>query len=322
MASTHTGAAGGSIDAAGRRTLGQRLRAYMRSPSGREARLGYGFILIWIVGFLVFELSPLVAVFFYSFTSYDVFSPPKWVGVANYQRIFTHDPLFWKSLGNTAFIVAVAAPVRLTLALVIALLLNQRLRGIGVFRTAFYLPMMVPVAATAVLWTWMLDPRLGVINYMLEGVGLPGVHWIVTEAWSKPSIVLVTLWRIGEPVVLFLAGLQAIPNDLYEAAEIDGAGWRHKLLRITIPMLSPTIFMLLVLEIIELFQTFVWAYAMTKGGPLNSSLVYVLYIFRKAFEDFKIGYASALAVVLFVVVLVLTLVLFRWSKRWVYSAAD
>jgi multiple sugar transport system permease protein len=181
---------------------------------------------------------------------------------------------------------------------------------------------MVPIAATAALWTWMLDPRFGVVNYMLDGAGLPSVSWMVTEAWSKPAIVIVTMWRIGEPVVLFLAGLQAIPNDLYEAAEIDGAGWRHKLFSVTIPMLSPTIFMLLVLEIIELFQTFVWAYAMTKGGPLNSSLVYVLYLFRRAFEDFKIGYASAMAVVLFVVILLLTLALFKWSKRWVHTAAE
>jgi multiple sugar transport system permease protein len=217
-----------------------RLGSYLRSPAGREARLGYGFVVIWVVGFLLFELGPLVAVFFYSFTNYDVFSPPRWVGLANYERVFTNDPLFWKSLGNTGFIVLVAAPLRLAFALAIALLLNQRLRGIGLFRTIFYLPMMVPVAATAVLWAWMLDPRLGVLNYALSNIGVSGVHWMVTEAWSKPAIVLVTLWRIGEPVVLFLAGLQAIPNDLYEAAEIDGAGWWHKLRSVTLPMLSPT----------------------------------------------------------------------------------
>lgn len=316
----HEGTAG-ARNRAGRGLAG-RAGAWLASPSGREARIGYGFILIWIVGFLAFEIGPLMAVFFYSFTNYDVFSPPKWIGLANYQRVFTSDPLFWKSLANTGFIVLVAAPLRLVLALAVALLLNQRLRGIGIFRTIFYLPMMVPVAATAVLWAWMLDPRLGVVNYLLESAGGSGVNWMVTEAWSKPAIVLVTLWRIGEPVVLFLAGLQAIPNDLYEAAEIDGAGWRHKLFSITIPMLTSTIFMLLVLEIIELFQTFVWAYAMTKGGPLNSSLVYVLYIFRRAFEDFRIGYASALAVILFVIVLLLTLALFRWSKRWVHNTAD
>lgn len=298
-----------------------RIGTYLRSPAGREARLGYGFILLWIVGFVVFEFGPLIAVFFYSFTSYDVFSAPRWVGTANYERMIA-DPLVWKSLANTGFIVAVAAPLRLVLALAIALLLNQRLTGMGIFRTVFYLPMMVPVAAAAILWAWMLNPRLGVVNYMLEGAGLTGIKWIVTEAWSKPAIVLVTMWRIGEPVVLFLAGLQAIPKDLYESAEIDGAGWWRKLLHVTIPMLTPTIFMLVVLEIIDLFQTFVWAFSMTKGGPLNSSLVYVLYIFRKAFEDFQIGYASALAVLLFGVVLVLTLALFRWSQRWVHSAAD
>jgi multiple sugar transport system permease protein len=299
----------------------RRFTRYWQSPAGREARHGYGFILLWIVGFIVFELGPLIAVFFYSFTSYDVFSAPRWVGTANYERLVA-DPLVWKSLANTAFVVAVSAPLRLVLALAIALLLNQRLTGIGVFRTIFYLPMMVPVAATAILWAWMLDPRLGVINHVLDGAGVTGIKWMVTEAWSKPAIVLVTTWRIGEPIILFLAGLQAIPRDLYESAEIDGAGWWRKLTSVTIPMLTPTIFMLVVLEIIELFQTFVWAFSMTKGGPLNSSLVYVLYIFRKSFEDFQIGYASALAVLLFAVVLALTLALFRWSRRWVHSAAD
>jgi multiple sugar transport system permease protein len=304
------------------RGLVSRVGAYLSSPDGREARLGYGFILIWIIGFLAFELGPLISVFFYSLTSYDVFSPPKWVGLANYQRIFTNDPLFWTSLGNTAIIVMVAAPVRLALALAIALLLNQKIRGIGIFRTAIYIPMIVPVAATAVLWAWILDPRLGILNYMLNGLGIPSAAWMVTEAWSKPAIMVVTMWRIGEPVVLFLAGLQAIPQDLYEAADIDGAGWWTKLFRITVPMLSPTLFMLLVLECIELFQTFVWPYAMTKGGPLNSSISYVMYIFQRAFEDFRIGYASALAVILFAVILVFTLALFKWSKSWVHSAVD
>lgn len=298
-----------------------RFWTWLRSPEGREARLGYGFIAIWIVGFLIFEFGPLVSVFYYSFTSYDVFTAPKWVGLRNYERIFTSDRFFWQSLFNTGFIVVVAVPLRLGLALFIALMLNQRLRGMGFFRAVFYLPMMVPVAATAVLWAWILDSRLGIANYMLSGVGAPSINWLVTEMWSKPSIVLVTMWRIGEPIVLFLAGLQVIPQDLYEAAEIDGAGWYHKLFRITIPLLTPTIFMLLVLEIIELFQSFVWAYAMTNGGPLNSSLVYVMYIFQRAFEDFRIGYASALAVVLFFIVLILTLVLFRWSKRWVHHAS-
>lgn len=312
MSTTETGVAG-------------KLRAkpnmsYLRTPAGREARLGYSFILIWIIGFLIFELGPLVAVFFYSLTNYDVFSAPKWVGLANYQKLFMQDPLVWTSLGNTAYIVLVAGPLRLVLALAIALLLNQPLRGVGVFRTIFYLPMMVPVAAAAVLWAWILDPRLGIMNHVLRGAGLPSISWMVTEAWSKPSIVVVTLWRIGEPIVLFLGGLQTIPRELYEAAEVDGASRFGKLRSITLPLLIPTIMMLVVLEMIELFQTFVWSYSMTKGGPLNSSLSFVQYIFQRAFEDFKIGYASALAVLLFVIVLLLTLTLFRWSRRWSIDA--
>jgi multiple sugar transport system permease protein len=161
-----------------------------------------------------------------------------------------------------------------------------------------------------------------VVNYFLDTAGLPTITWLITETWSKPSIIIVTLWRIGEPIVLFLAGLQDVPAELYEAAEVDGAGWRRKLQNITVPMLTPTIFMLLVLEVIALFQSFIWSFAMTSGGPLNSSLVYVLYIFRRAFENFRMGYASALAVILFLIVLVFTIVLFKFSRYWVHTEVD
>jgi len=289
---------------------------------GKEALNGYSFISLWIIGLIVFQIIPLFAVFYFSLTNYDVFSAPKWIGFGNYQNIFTDDPLFWQSLGNTIYIVLLSVPLRMIISLGIAILLNQRIRGIGVYRTIFYLPMMVPLAATAVLWGWMLQSRLGIVNYFLEGIGIPGINWLVSDVWSKPAIILVTLWRIGEPIVLFLAGLQNVPGELYEASEVDGAGWRHKLFRITLPLLTPTIFMLLVLEIIQLFQSFVWAFAMTKGGPLNSSLLYVLYIFRRAFDNFRMGYASALAVILFLIVLVFTVVLFRWSRYWVHTEVD
>jgi multiple sugar transport system permease protein len=289
---------------------------------GKEALNGYSFISLWVIGLIVFQIIPLFAVFYFSFTNYDVFSAPKWIGFSNYQKIFTDDPLFWRSLGNTIYIVVLSVPLRMVISLGIAIMLNQRIRGIGIYRTIFYLPMMVPLAATAVLWGWMLQSRLGIVNYFLEGIGIPGINWLVSDVWSKPAIILITLWRIGEPIVLFLAGLQNIPGELYEASEVDGAGWRHKLFRITLPLLTPTIFMLLVLEIIQLFQSFVWAFAMTKGGPLNSSLLYVLYIFRRAFDNFRMGYASALAIILFLIVLVLTVVLFRWSRYWVHTEVD
>lgn len=296
-----------------------RLSRRLKTRSAREARLGYAFISLWIIGFLVFQLGPLISVFYYSFTSYDVFSAPRWIGFDNYERLFTRDATVWTALGNTTYLVLVSVPLRLVIALGIAILLNQRIAAVGVFRAIFYIPMMVPVAATAVLFAWMLDSQLGVVNMFLNGLGLPSIHWLVSEGWSKPSIVIVTLWRIGEPIVLFLAGLQLIPEELYEASRIDGAGWWSRLTRITLPLLTPTTFMLIVLESIETFQSFTWSFAMTQGGPLNSSLTLVQYIYIRAFNDFRIGYASAIAVILFVVVLLLTIVLFRWSKAWVHS---
>lgn len=284
-----------------------------------EARYGYAFIGIWLLGFLIFQLWPLISVFYHSFTRYDVFSPPKWIGLSNYERMFTGDRLMWKSLWNTTYIVLFSVPIRLAISLGIAILLNQRLRAVGVFRAIFYLPMMVPVAATAVLFAWLLNAQIGVFNYFLNSIGLSSVNWLISEEWSKPSIILVTMWRIGEPVVLFLAGLQLIPDELYGASQIDGAGWWQRFRHVTLPLLTPTTFMLIVLESIETFQSFVWSFAMTNGGPLNSSLVYVQYIYIRAFRDFQIGYASALSVLLFVVVLLVTLVLFRFSKFWVHS---
>lgn len=284
-----------------------------------EARYGYAFIGIWLLGFLIFQLWPLVSVFYHSFTRYDVFSPPRWIGLGNYERMFTGDRLMWRSLWNTTYIVLFSVPIRLAISLGIAILLNQRLRAVGVFRAIFYLPMMVPVAATAVLFAWLLNAQIGVVNYFLNAIGLSSINWLISEDWSKPSIVLVTMWRIGEPVVLFLAGLQLIPDELYAASQIDGAGWWQRLRHVTLPLLTPTTFMLIVLESIETFQSFVWSFAMTNGGPLNSSLVYVQYIYIRAFRDFQIGYASALSVLLFIVVLLVTLVLFRFSKFWVHA---
>lgn len=298
-----------------------RARDYRASRAGQEAKKGYGFISPWIIGFVLFQAGPLLAVIYLSFTQYDVFTPPRWIGLRNYEQIFA-DRLFWQSLSNTVYIVLISVPLRLVISFLIALLLNQRIRGMGIYRAIFYIPMMVPVAATAVLWAWILNSRLGILNYFLDSAGLPAPNWLIVREWSKNAIILVTMWRIGEPIVLYLAGLQDVPGELYEAAEVDGAGWFKKMTRITIPMMTPTIFMILVLEVIQVFQTFVWSYAMTKGGPLNSSLVYVLYIFRRAFDDFRMGYAAALSVILFLIVLVLTVILFRFSKYWVHTEVD
>lgn len=304
------------------KTFLHRFTGYFKTNTGREALRGYLFISPWIVGLLVFQAIPLVMVFYFSFTEYSVLSDPKWIGWENYLKIFTKDDLFLKSIWNTIYIVALSVPLRLVVAFAIALLLNQKVRGLGVFRTIYYLPMIVPIAATAVLFEWMFQPRYGVINFFITSIGLPSVNWLVSTTWSKPSIVIVSLWRIGEAVVLFLAGLQGVSQELYEAAEVDGAKAWAKLTRITIPLLTPTILLLVIIEVIHIFQSFVWSFSMTEGGPLNSSLTYVLYIYRKAFEHFQMGYASALSVILFIIVLALTAMIVQSSNRWVYSEVE
>lgn len=299
-----------------------RIKKNWHTNAGRETRSGYAFISPWLIGFIAFQAVPLVMVFYLSFTKYTILSPPEWVGLKNYIDIFTENELFLKSLWNTIYIVGISVPLRLVIAFIFALLLNQQIKGLSIFRTVYYLPMIVPIAATAVLWEWMFQPRYGIINITLEAIGLQGVNWLVSTEWSKMSIIIVSLWRIGEAIVLFLAGLQGIPEDLYEAADVDGARGYQKLLNITIPLITPTILLQIIIEVIHIFQSFVWSYSMTEGGPLNSSLTYVLYIYRRAFSHFKVGYASALSVILFLIILIFTAAIFLTSNKWVYSEVE
>lgn len=300
----------------------QRFVKSKNSSAAREARFGYLFISPWLIGFILFQAIPLALVFYYSFTKYSVLSAPQWIGFDNYEKIFTNDKLFITSMWNTVYIVAFSVPLRLIIGFILAQLINQKIKGLTIFRTIYYLPVIIPIAATSVLWEWMFQPRYGIINYFFELLGIPAINWLVSVTWSKPAIIIVTLWRIGEAVILFLAGLQGVPHELYEAADIDGAKPITKLLKITIPLITPTILLQVIMEIIHVFQSFVWSYSMTKGGPLNSSLTYVLYIYRRAFDNFQMGYASALSIILFIVVLVLTIAIFRTSNKWVYSEVD
>ncbi len=288
------------------------------SVSRREALWGYVFILPWIIGFLAFSAYPIGSVFYLSFTEYNVLQPAEWVGFDNYVKIFTNDKLFWKSLYNTVYFVALSVPGQLILGLAAALLVNQKVRGQAFWRTAFYLPVMVPYVVSSILFVWILDARLGVMNYTLDLVGIDGPAWFQSETWAKPAIVLLTLWHMGSYMVIFLAGLQAIPDHLYEAASLDGAGTWRKLINITLPMLTPALLFNLVVGIINSFQVFTFAYVMTRGGPLNSTTFYVYYLYRRAFEYFDMGYAAALSVILFVIVMALTAIIFKWSNRWVY----
>lgn len=284
----------------------------------REAISFYLFILPWILGFLFFFLGPMLASFYYSLTDWDLLTAPKWIGFQNYQKIFTRDPLFYQSLKVTLIYTFSYVPLDLFFGLLAALLLNKNIRGIRVFRTIYYLPSVLSGVAYVVLWMWIFNPQAGLLNYILALFDIEGPRWLLDPAWALPSLIAMSLWGIGRSMIIYLSGLKDIPHDLYEAAEIDGAnGWR-KFWNVTLPLLTPSILFNLVFGIIITFQSFTNAFVATNGGPLNSTLFYVLYLYRKAFEHLAMGYASALAWVLFLVILLCTLVIFRTSGKWVF----
>jgi multiple sugar transport system permease protein len=281
---------------------------------------GWLFILPWLVGFLLFTAGPMVGSAVLSLMEWEVLTPPEWVGIANFRQM-AEDPLFYKSLYNTAFYTLLGVPIYLVASLVMALLLNLPLRGIPIYRTIYFLPSLTPAVANALLWVWIFSPDFGLANYLLGLVGIPGQKWLFDVNLAKPALVLMGLWGIGSQMIIFLAGLQGIPQTLYEAASIDGANNWQRFWRITMPMLSATIFFNLVIGIIGSFQVFTTVYIATEGGPQNATLFYVLYLWRNGFDYFMMGYASALAWVLFVIVLVLTLIQFGMARRLVYYEA-
>ena len=288
------------------------------SLARRETLTFYLLVSPWLVGFLIFVLGPMVASLFISFTRWDLLSPAEFIGLQNYEKMFTRDPLFWQSLKVTAIYTVVYVPLELAGGLLLALLMNQKLRFVGLFRTIYYLPSVLPGVAFVVLWMWILHPDVGLLNTLLSYVGIQGPRWLVDPRWALPALLMMSMWGLGRSMVIYLASLQGIPEHLYEAAAIDGAGSWHTFWRITLPMLTPTIFFNLVLSVISTFQTFTSAFVATDGGPLDSTLFYVLYLFRQAFQYFNMGYASALAWVFFVLILTLTLLIVRSSDRWVY----
>jgi multiple sugar transport system permease protein len=301
---------------------GRAPRRWLGSLPRREALTFYLLISPWLIGFLLFVLGPMVASLFISFTRWDLLSPAIFVGLANYEKMFTRDPLFWQSLKVTAIYTSVYVPMELAGGLVLALLMNQRLRFVGLFRTIYYLPSVLPGVAFVVLWMWILHPDVGLINTLLSYVGIEGPRWLADPDWALPALLMMSLWGLGRSMVIYLASLQGIPHHLYEAAAIDGANTWQSFWKITLPMLTPTIFFNLVLSIISTFQTFTSAFVATDGGPLDSTLFYVLYLFRQAFQYFNMGYASALAWILFVLILVLTLLIVRSADRWVYYEGE
>jgi multiple sugar transport system permease protein len=284
----------------------------------REALDGYLCILPWLIGFSCFTAVPLVAGLGISLTQWQILTPAQWSGGANFVRL-VHDPLFWTTVYNTAYISLISVPLQLVLALGLALAMNVRLRGIAVYRLLFYLPSQTPLVASALLWLWILNPDYGLANILLGTLGAPHLQWFFDPQLSKPAIILVSLWGVGNAMMVFLAGLQGVPETLYEAAEIDGASGWVRFRQITLPMLSPVIFFNLIIGVIASFQAyFTLVYFTTDGGPVNTTLIYILYLYQKAFQDFNMGYASTLAVVLFLIVLALTAVQFRLARLWVY----
>lgn len=283
----------------------------------REAIDGYLFIMPWLIGFVVWVAGPMIASIILAFMKWDLFSSPEWVGLTNFRELFDTRSV-WLSLWNTAYYTFLSVPLTLMVALASAMLLNLPLRGQSGFRTFFYLPAVMPAVANAVLWFWILNPEVGLANSLLRMVGLPELQWLWNPQTSKPSFVLMSLWGIGNTMVIFLAGLQGIPQSLYDAAEIDGANGWARFRAVTLPMLSPVILFNLVLGIIASFQIFTNAFLMTNGGPQHSTLFTVLYLYRLGFEQFQMGFASALAWLLFAIILIFTVLQLRLSDVWVY----
>jgi multiple sugar transport system permease protein len=277
---------------------------------------GYLFIAPWLIGFVVFTLGPMLASALISLTSFDILSPARWLGLGNYDRLIK-DRVFLNTVYNTLFYTILAVPTQLGVALGLALLLNLRLRGVGVFRTLFYLPTVVPSVAGVLLWVMLLNPDFGLFNRILWTLGLPGLAWLTDTTTAKPALVLIGLWYVGSQMLVFLAALQGVPAELYDAAHIDGANVFARFRNVTLPMITPALFFNMVVGIINASQTFTLAFIGTGGGPANSTKFLVLYMYEQGFQSMRMGYASALAWSLLIFIMLLTLLQFRLS-RWVY----
>ena len=289
----------------------------MTNRERREALEFYLGISPWLIGLVCFTGGPILASLTISFTQWRLLSPPKWLGIQNYIDMF-QDEGTRVSLGNTLFYTGLSVPLGLVTSLFVALLLNQRARGSTLFRTLFYLPTITSGVAMALLWLWLLNPEFGLINLALGLIGIKGPAWLQDPDWAKPALVLMSLWTIGTSMVIFLAGLQGMPQHLYDAAKIDGANQLREFWHVTVPMLTPTIFFVMVTSIIASFQTFTNVYVMTEGGPGWSTLMYGLYLYNNAFEYLRMGFASAMAWGLFLVILALTILQLLGARRWVY----
>lgn len=280
---------------------------------------GWLFASPWIIGLSLFYLLPLVVSIYFSFTSYSILQPGEFIGIQNYKELM-NDKLFLKSILNTVYFAVFYVPLSIISGVTLAMLLNIKIKGMTIYRTIFFLPTLVPHVAIAVLWMWLLNPGFGLVNGFLDMIGIAGPAWLGSEEWSKPSLIFMSLWGIGQAVVIYLAGLGDISSEYYEAADVDGANWFQKTINITLPLLTPVIFYNLVMGVIGAFQQFTLPYTLTQGQgkPANSLTFYVMYLYDNGFKYFKMGYASAMAWILFIVIMILTLLIFWSSKRWVH----
>jgi multiple sugar transport system permease protein len=293
-----------------------------RRATNRAARrrllAGLAFVSPWLIGFSVFQLYPILASLYYSLCDFSVLEPAQFIGLANYVEL-AGDEVFRKALFNTFYYAAVSLPLGILLALSIAMLLNTGVGGMTVYRTVYFLPSLIPTVAMAILWLWIFNGEHGILNYVLSLVGVSGPGWLSSPQWSKPALVLLSLWGVGHAMVIYLAGLQDVPTHLYEAADLDGASWWHKIRHVTLPMLSPVILFNLIIAIIGTFQFFAVPFIMAPGGqPARSAYFLAVNLYDSAFAYLRMGYASAMAWVLFLVVLVLSLVALRVSERHVH----
>ena len=305
--------------------VAKRLQKPKRSRAAiREAIAGYTFASPWLLGLLFWYIGPIIASLYLSFTTYTVIKPPVWAGTFNYVKAFTKDDQFWPSLGRTFRYAFQVVPVSMVGSLALAVLLNQGIRGTSVARSLFFLPHLTPVVAMALLWKWLLHPEVGPVNYALDSIGLPMIPWLTSQKWALTSLSLIAIWADagGNRMLIFLASLQGVPEELIEAAELDGAGRWARIRHITLPMISPAIFFNLVLGIIGALRVFALAYVGTNGGPGWSTTFYGLRLYNQAFAYFRMGYASALAWLLALILFGLTYLQLEGSKRWVYYAGE
>ncbi|WP_246552390.1 carbohydrate ABC transporter permease [Vallitalea pronyensis] len=288
----------------------------------KETKDFYAFIAPWLFGFIIFTLGTMSYSLYISFFEWDLIGEKVFIGLDNYQQAFFNDKIFYGSLGVTFYYAIISIPLQLVLGFLVAMLMNQKVKGIAIFRTIYYLPTLVAGVAVSVLWMWIFNGNFGLINRFLLLFGISGPDWLNNEQTVMPALVIMSLWGIGGSMIIYLAGLQDIPRSLYEAAEIDGATTFHKFKNITIPMMTPILFFNLIMGIIGSLQTFTQAYVMTEGGPNGASMFFVLHIYKNAFEYFNMGYAAALSWILFFIILAITLLVLKSSSLWVFYESE